>query len=198
MKTTGLILTTIFLTSCSFILAKIYGYRELDEFSIQDHQVFVGDYLGQLNVDTIIASKVSFEKWSDLQTNYLSEKGLSQPIQMIYLLKDSLISFQANCYAKGKIGSLDWNYDGRFNQFPPSSAVHPDYIIFGKESLLGAYPGVRMDEDKYTVLIFWTNMLSEISKDAIDITLANLRAFHKTDSAMIYLINIDKAFIGIR
>jgi hypothetical protein len=127
--------------------------------------------------------------------------GLSQPIQILYFDSTGrLISFHANCYAKGNLSGLDWNYDGRFEQFVPKSAIKLDSVYFSlnlikdclKTEINGNFKNSKL---KYTVVIFWTLMFETLSKKAIDLAIKNISQFGKQEEVAIYLINNDKAFL---
>src|SRR5699024_3760469 len=98
----------------------------------------------------------SYIQIRNLTKDTVVKKAFSQPIQILYFDKNGkLTSFHANCYAKGGLGHLNWNTNGRFNHFIPISAnniVREGLFI---QNFEGCYPRrkFRLNKD-YTKIIY--------------------------------------------
>ncbi|MBX6361776.1 MAG: hypothetical protein IRZ03_17060 [Acidobacterium ailaaui] len=170
----------------------------LKNFDKEKYEQFVAniDHHG-IELKSFYADTTSYENVRHLSKDKILMKAFSQPIQILYFnKKDSLISVQANCYAKGGLTNLNWNTDNRFNQFVPKSAINVKSAELTLSDFSRCYPNNLISSDKkYTVIIYWTLMLEKISRSAIKMTIDNIRQFHKEKEVTIYLINNDKSFI---
>ena len=119
---------------------------------------------------------------------------LYQPIQILYFEKDKLVSWHVNCTAPSHGFNLNWNYDQRFETFPPISPLNCDSINITLRQYKGVYPEISGNKD-FTVLIFWTNVLAKVSQSAIKTTFENINKFHKNNLCDVFLINDDNFLI---
>ena len=55
-----------------------------------------------------------------------------------------------------------------------------------------------MDNNEYLIVVFWSNMLSKISKSAIETVKSNLSKYGNVDQASIVLINTDKYYVSLQ
>lgn len=200
MKNILLIITLVLLTSCSLVLSKVYGVKELSKFDKQEYDNFISKLkIENTNYYSLVSDSASFRKSINLGDSILTKKDLYQPIHILYFEKKQIVSFQANCYAKGTLKNLNWNYDNRFSFFPPKSAVpitNEHNITF--EKFKEIYPQLKnIKEKRYSIIIFWTLMLKNISYDAIQTVFKNIKKFNKTNETIVYLINTDKFFVSI-
>ena len=199
-KNTLLIIFILLLTSCSTILKDIYGVKELKEFNNQEYEKTLSR-IKTYNVEyySFISDSANFRSLINLGDSILTEKDLYQPIQILYFENNRIISFHANCYAKGTLRKLNWNYDNRFSIFPPKSAIplkNENKITF--ETLKKIFPQLKnIEEKRYSVVIYWTTMLENISKDAIETVFKNIVKFDEVNKTNVYLINTDKFFISM-
>lgn len=192
------LLPLLILTSCSKLLNGIYGIKQIDIVEVAKINQFYAslDFEG-IETEKIIVDSVTFQSFRKHQDEGI-QKDLSQPIQIHYFKNGNLESFHANCYAKGSLKNLDWNYQDRFESFIPMSAVenlanHPDLTAVNK--IFKNYD-ISIN-NKVIIVIFWTRMLEEISKDAIELVLENIRQFDQEEEVKLLLINTDSFFSKI-
>jgi hypothetical protein len=196
------ILVVLASTGCSLLFSKVYDIKTLKNFDESKINAFNASITHEnILFHTIIGDSDSYNCIRKKSKSELMNNGLSQPIQILYFDSTGrLISFHANCYAKGNLSGLDWNYDGRFEQFVPKSAIKLDSVYFSlnlikdclKTEINGNFKNSKL---KYTVVIFWTLMFETLSKKAIDLAIKNISQFGKQEEVAIYLINNDKAFL---
>ncbi len=122
MKKLYFILLIISLSSCSNFLSKKYGIENIESFDESKYKQIVEniDFKNIVHYSTHQDSTAYECMRNEVATNPLQVKDMSQPIQLYYFNRDSLISFQANCYARGGMSNLNWNTLGRFEVFPPT------------------------------------------------------------------------------
>src|SRR5690606_12359248 len=153
------------LNSCSSVLKKLYGIEDLKEFNPVKYEETVSymqnhypDVVSLISDDTLF--KKHIEKFLDFNRN-----DLFQPIQILYYKDDMLISYHINCYAKGALnGRLDWNFDGKFDTYPPKTAAQ----IVDTQKLNDILSIYKMPEstDSDTIIFFWSTMLNRQAKEA--------------------------------
>jgi len=187
------------LSSCGALLSSLYGVKRLKKFDEEGFNNFKNKFVNKSTItDFFISSKESFKVYSNTTKDYYNIKNKSQPIQILYFENDSLISFHANCYAKGTAKNLNWNTDNRFETFPPKSAVDANLNI--RFSIIkNIYPQLNntviKNKKKYAVVFFWTNVLEKISHDAINQVYLNIEQHNMVDSVQIITLNNDNSFI---
>ena len=183
-------------TSCSALLSKKYGIEYLDSFDEKKYKEVV-ESIDFKNIPyySTYQDSTAYEKIRNLSLSQIQKKDMSQPVQIYYFEDDSLVSFQANCYAKGKGGNLEWNTSNRFNTFPPVSAIDLDSFPIEKKSLLQSVKRVdTQNKSKYTVFIYWTRMFGKISESAVRTVIDNIETHSQQEQTIIYLINNDDYF----
>jgi hypothetical protein len=74
--------------------------------------------------------------------------------------------------------------------FPPTTSVALDGYTVTRSQLMSIFPEIKGDSD-YTVIVFWTNMLSKISRSEIKTVYKNLKKFGRLNDVEVYLINDD-------
>lgn len=183
------------LHSCTPIFHKWYGIEALNEFDQEKYQktleelslMYPGPLLSYVGRDSM------FREYSLLDTTFGT--ATIQPIQVLYFERNTLKSFQANCYAKGSLlGTLDWNYDGRFDSFFPKSAIN---IEDKKLSLLDVKEifQIHSKAEDFTVVFFWTHFLKRESLRAFEEVVKNIEASPTDKKPTVFLINTDEAFL---
>ncbi|ADR23243.1 hypothetical protein MATR_29080 [Marivirga tractuosa] len=192
------IILVLGISSCTTLISKIYGVNQID--SINEEKI--NQFYNEFDFDGIQTSQVKIDSavFQNLREHEDStiKKDLGQPIQLHYFKDSDLVSFHANCYAKRSLRNLNWNYEQRFESFLPISAVED----------LECYPDLQRlnrmiadldtsSEEDIVIAIFWTRMLEDISKDAINIVLRNIREFEKEEKIRLILINTDSFFSKI-
>jgi len=194
LKKNPILLTMLFLfSSCSLLLKNVYGYKEIKEFDQKEYDKFIAEIKQSYPVNDKVSTYNEFYNYIALGKDSIQRKDLSQPIQILYFDRDSLVSFHANCYAKGQLSGLDWNYENRFSIFPPHSAKNPEDFNSIRFKKINEIFQFNDKLKKYTIIIFWTRMFEKISKDAIYLVINNLKT-NKVKDAQIILINTDHFF----
>lgn len=181
---------TLFGNGCMFL----YGVHPLKSFDTKNYDAFVKSVeKNNTHFLTTISDSISFEEYRSLQMDSLWKKHSAQPIQILYFSGDTLISYHVNCYARGKFTSINWNTDRRFEEFPPKTAVQSCDTILEYSQLKKIYNiGTKA---RYHIVIFWTNMLPRISKDAVNTVIDNVKKYNMESECDICLINIDKFYL---
>ena len=183
------------LNSCSSVLKKLYGIEDLKEFNPVKYEETVSymqnhypDVVSLISDDTLF--KKHIEKFLDFNRN-----DLFQPIQILYYKDDMLISYHINCYAKGALnGRLDWNFDGKFDTYPPKTAAQ----IVDTQKLNDILSIYKMPEstDSDTIIFFWSTMLNRQAKEAFKVVVDNIQNYYEgAGSPRIITINIDKVYL---
>jgi len=181
--------------SCTRILSKWYGIKELSYFDEKQYNDFISSIdTTQISFLSIVSESEQFKAIVDNATDSAQRKLFYQPVQIIYFKNDSIISYHINCLAGVKSRKLDWNVHDRFGFFPPNTAVDIHNITLSLTQFQKTYSDILYDRP-YNVIVFWTLMLEDISKNAIYTVAKNVRNFNMQDSTNIYLINTDKFFI---
>lgn len=192
-------LVLIVTSYCDSIMYKMYGIKKLQVFddSLYNHSLnsMIRNYSGSYY--SIVSHEDEFKNYH-MDYHNLGDKNIKQPIQILYFKEDSLLSFRANCYAKGNIfGQLDWNYNGAFDSFVPESAIH---IAANTPNLRKLFETYHIPEEKrndVTILFFWNNMLLKQSKSAFETIVKNINVHSNlSDGVSIILINTDKPYIN--
>ncbi len=138
-----------------------------------------------------------------------------QPLQTIYFNSDdSLISFNANCLAKGSRIStkLDWNYNGIYDNFPPKSnkyvpnpydttqKIKTRYIDIEKDSIINYIkPAFNLKntingEYDFEVFVFCGLMTKGWSEDIIEIVQNNVALDSGKNEIKVHYIITDELY----
>ncbi|WP_099367482.1 hypothetical protein [Sphingobacterium sp. 1.A.4] len=121
------------------------------------------------------------------------KNDLKQPLQIHYYTNDTLVSFHANCYAKGSFGgSLDWNYDGKFDEFIPKTSAQ----IKGNKGLNFIFNEFSLPQPKTknTIIFFWSNLMPKQSLETYKLIVENSKI--STGKSTLITINTDQFFAG--
>lgn len=192
----------LFNSSCTFVYKKMAGIH--NERSLSDAEQT--DYLHKLGAtsghyfyaDTSYLLKL-FSYYPDTAQHHRI-KNYYQPIQVQYYSKSEFIAFQMiNCYAGG-FPKLNWNENGRFDQYPPKEGVPPDSIVpFSRIASLvkpvGGTTNLTMAAgDTTTVLFYWCRWNFRESKRLHAYVLGNLQQSGKPYK--ILYVNTDRLMAG--
>ncbi len=180
----------IFLSSCSLL----FGIKNIQQFDQEKYDKVIAGLRKESGFTALVADTAQYRKTIHLGKTQEEKKCLSQPVQILYFKQSELVSYHVNCYAKPKLGSLNWNTEDRFDVFVPKTAVALEDVHFTLEDFREIYPVEPAKE--YTILIFWTRMTERISKDAVKEVNENLVKFGQKEHASIFLINSDQFFSG--
>ncbi len=183
--------------SCSVIFSTLYGVKKINGFDEKKYEKFISGIKDtSIDMYDVVIDSAQFMQIVTSDTSAFVRKNFSQPIQILYFdSAGKLISFQANCYAKGSLSNLDWNTNDRFNEFPPVSAVPANNLktnINRYKTILNKI-GYKKNKD-YVIIIFWTRMFEKISREAILTVFDNIKKFNENDKAAVILVNTDYFF----
>jgi len=191
------LITLCLLTSCSLILgihkikrktneqiiksAKKLGIPEADLFALDNSY---GKYIFKLDQTTFKAQTKNH--YQPLQALYFDETG-------------ALTKFYINCYAGGT--SLDWNKNGKLNNFPPNDQAPVDTILSLKKQLyyisnIGSsnLDAVKSDNSAYKVFVYWNIFMYKHSKKLINEIKRNCSLIQPDKKVKIIYVNNDNWF----
>ena len=185
-------LLVILVSSCKSLGYKMMGVKKLEGFDKQTYESFMRR-LPEVDYVDIVGEAEQFWSVMSLTSDSTILHRIYQPIQILYFDKDSLVSFHVNCTAPSKGFNLDWNYQGRFESFPPHSPLEFEVCPLSLGDYRSIYTEIEESEG-YSVIVFWTNMLYKFSRSAILSVVDNLKIYGQNLNIKLYLINNDKFF----
>ncbi len=181
--------------SCNKMMKGMYGIKDLTSFDsiayTKTTDAIKREYSG--DIQFIVSDTTQFRRYRNLDLGEY-DHALLQPVQILYFENDALKSYHANCFAKGGVGNLNWNVDGRFDSFIPNSAINIDSIDVSNNLLSDIYH-VKTDEKKVIVFVFWSNYLAKISESAIRLVLKNIEEANEVENTSVILVNTDYFYI---
>lgn len=182
-------------SSCNAILSKLYGVKEITNVDELEINEFVRKNTPQsLKYESFIIDSLQFSKLFPLTENQEYQNALKQPIQIFYFQKNNLVSYHANCYAKGKLNGVDWNYNGKFNSFPTVSDIDIVNFQFDNNSFSNIFGVTESQETETIIIVFWSTAFPKIAKSAIQTVYDNLHVNNKIPDSKIIYINTDDYF----
>ena len=146
--------------SCSLL----YGYKPIKQFDPNEYNSVISSVLDEnFRINHLISDSEQFDSYrrSVSDTNW-QQKLSGQPIQVLYFKGDTLVSYRANCFARGGLLNLDWNVNHRFERFPPTSALSLTHTMLSLPKIKKIYN--LTDNNEYLIIVFWNTMLSKVSK----------------------------------
>lgn len=194
-KVSFFFITLIGLQSCNPILQRLYGIEPLSSFDEEEYQNTLNEIASKYSgpIISIISQDSLLDQYSRVDTSF--ESNTTQPIQILYFQGNYLKSFQANCFAKGSLfGNLNWNYDGRFDTFFPTSALP----LKDKNLLLSDIKNIYkigQPTDDITIVFFWTNLMQKKSIEAFELIVDNIASYSLDREPTIIAINTDHFYI---
>lgn len=189
------LLAALLFSGCEKTMSVLYGVRNIDKFEqkrCDDFAASVGRE--SISLSALVSDSLQFVAYWNLFADTLWKRTAVQPVQILYFMGDTLVSYHVNCYAKGGMASLDWNTDNRFGQFPPQSAVPLTTLQLSFPQIVELY-GVEAKKD-LKIVVFWTNMLAKISKSAVNAALDNVEKHGQNKKCEVFIINTDTFFIN--
>lgn len=173
----------------------LYGYKNIKAFDESTYEKFISNVNDTaITIKSLISDYSKFEKYRTNFKDSLWRNSYSgQPVQILYFLNDSLVSYHINCMAPGLFSKINWNALGRFDCFPPLSAVSLCNVDININDILDLYQ--ISNNNNCVVFIFWTTMFKKISKSAIETVKLNFHQYGEDYNGMIYLINTDNYYI---
>lgn len=194
-RTVILLFASAFLfTSCQAVFKAFVGFKPMERFDPGKYEAFVDNLPKDVPFTSIVSSVEQSLAVIEFDTAKQAQHNLYQPIQMLYFRGGELVSYHVNCMAPAKGFGLNWNYDGRFETFPPKSPLNCDSINISLAQYQRVYPEINGDGE-YTIIVYWTNVLPKISRSAIKTVFANLKEFQQVGNCQVYLFNDDQFLI---
>lgn len=178
----------------------LYGLKQLKPLSINDIQKQAKVYhIPSENSYYLDSSYRHLLAIFDAATQAVAVKNHSQPLQALYFnAQQQLVSFQVNCYAGG-FPNLDWEQNGHFNTFPPTTLAPIDSLLSLNQILAILKPlnkdlSPKITPQGPTILVFWSRFMGRQSKRFIQLVQENHQNLAPTPSQIIY-INTDNLFV---
>ena len=184
----------VLMSGCSLM----YGYKPIKQFDHKEYDAVISSVSDEnFKIYPLISDSAQFASYRAILSDSLwQHKTSAQPIQILYFKGNTLVSYHINCTARGSLSGLNWNTDHRFETFPPASAMPITPSMQSLSEVKNIYH--IADNNEYLIIVFWSNMLSKISKSAIETVKSNLSKYGNVDQASIVLINTDKYYISIQ
>jgi len=175
----------------------LFGYRTIEAFDKASYDRFIEKVMADtIPAMSIISTENQFALYRSLSQDSLWRESFSgQPVQILYFYKDSLVSYHINCLAEGKIFGLNWNTDGRFLSFPPQSAIPTNKVGISFNDIRNTFDLGNIDKN-YSIVVFWSNMLSKVSKSAVEMVKENMNQYRDPKNAELILINTDNYYVA--
>lgn len=185
-----LLITMVFLSSCQSLFETLAGIHQMDQFDSDKYETFIGRLPGDISFTSIIGTAEQSLEVIEFDTTEWYRHKLYQPIQLLYFHGNELVSYHVNCTAPARGFGLNWNYDQRFESFPPKSPLNCDSTSITLNQYIGVYPEIN-GNGKYTLIIFWSNVLEKVSRSAIVTAFKNLKKFGQVSNCDVFLVNDD-------
>ncbi len=171
---------------------KIYGvktpksFRKMECTELYNQSPTTDISISCVSIDSSTFSKfMSYDDKGDSICN-----AMGQPLQIHYFRTDSLISFHANCYAKGGIGKLDWNVYNRFETFPPNT------VPFSELKQDKSFPEFlkTTTRKEYQIVLFWTQLLEKQAANLVQLVVDHIKSNNAQAKVELILVNTDDYF----
>ncbi len=185
-----LLIATVFLSSCQSLFETFAGIHQMDQFDSDKYETFIERLPYDISFTPIIGTTEQSLEVMKFDTTEWYRHKLYQPIQLLYFHGNELVSYHVNCTAPARGLGLNWNYDHRFESFPPKSPLNCDSTSITLSQYMGVYPEI-CGNGKYTLIIFWSNVLEKVSRSAIVTAFKNLKKSGQVSNCDVYLINDD-------
>lgn len=172
----------------------LFGVQKIDGYNAEQCENFYKKLPKDFVFTPLVCDEAQFFQVSQLGADSMQIKDLYQPLKIMYFHGDSLVSYHINCYCPPTLFfNLKWNFKNQFDVFPPTTTVPLDGYTVTRSQLMSIFPEIKGDSD-YTVIVFWTNMLSKISRSEIKTVYKNLKKHGPSTGSgtvEVYLINDD-------
>ncbi len=179
-------------SSCKALGYKLIGVKHLNGFDKKAYDGFL-QKLPDVDYVDIVGDAEQFQSVMKISSDSTMRHSLYQPIQILYFHKNDLVSYHINCTAPSKGLDLDWNYQGRFESFPPVSPIEVKDYSLSLADYRNIYTEIA-ENDGYCVVVFWTNMLYKFSRSAIMTVLENIECCASNLDVKLYFVNNDIFF----
>lgn len=179
-------------SSCKALGYKLIGVKQLNGFDKKEYNGFL-QKLPDVDYVDIVGNVEQFQSVMKISSDSTIRHSLYQPIQILYFYKNDLVSYHINCTAPSKGFNLDWNYQGRFDSFPPVSPVEVNDYSLSLVDYRNIYLEIA-ENNGYCVVVFWTNMLYKFSRAAILTVIENIERYASNMDVKLYFVNNDMFF----
>jgi len=193
----SIFLLLLLCSSCSLIFRTMFGFNKIASININDYNDFVSKCKdNDLSMRFFISDSSYIANISKYGQTTQFKDYLKQPMQAFLFFNDSLKFFTANCLVPPKLPNLNWNYQNKFEEFPPKNTVNLDSISLSFSNFKIVLPELRgLGNYNYIYIINWNLMTERQSFNLIDEIKNNIKKFDKMDSVSVVLINTDDFYI---
>ena len=183
--------TLLALTGCNTLMPTLFGLQEIHGYDARQCEKFYKRLPKDFDFTPLVYNNEQFFAVSNLGADSMQMKDLYQPLKIMYFHGDSLVSYHINCYCPPTVFfNLKWNFKHQFDVFPPTTTVPLEGYTVTRSQMQSVFPEIK-GEKEYTVLVFWTNMLTKISRSEIKTVHRNLKKFGHLNDVEVYLVNDD-------
>lgn len=165
-----ILLVGLLVQGCSPLAKLVFGISEIDEYRPEQAESFLADAQKLLPCEMIVSDSAQYMQMihlSEADTDMMHHR--SQLVQVLCFDTDTLCFYHISCYAQTGIVRINWNHYGSFDHFPPAPTVVADPTRAMTLSRYAAiYPQLAQQDKRYTVVLFWTNVLRRVSRQALE------------------------------
>lgn len=183
--------TLLALTGCNTLMSTLFGLQEIHGYDARQCEKFYKRLPKDFDFTPLVCNNEQFFAVSNLGADSMQMKDLYQPLKIMVFHGDTLVSFHINCYCPPTVFfNLKWNFKHQFDVFPPTTTVPLEGYTVTRSQMQSVFPEIK-GEKEYTVLVFWTNVLTKISRSEIKTVHRNLKKFGHLNDVEVYLVNDD-------
>jgi len=192
----SLLMLCMLAQSCRPLAKAVFGIEEIQEYRPERVEMFQDEAQKLLPCEMLVSDSAQYARMIRLG---VADTGMmhhrSQAVQILCFDGDSLIFYHISCFAQTGPLKIDWNHYGSFDRFPPSPTIVADT---SKDMTLNRYadiyPTLVPHGKRYTVVVFWTNVLRRVSRQALE-ALARSVGGHESECRVV-LVCSDPFFAG--
>ena len=190
-----LVFTLLLLQGCAPLVKAVFGIDEISDYRPERVESFHAEAQRLLPCEMLVSDSAQYARMVRLSvadTDMMQHRA--QPVQVLCFDGDSLCFYHISCYAQTGPVSIDWNHYGSFDRFPPAPTVVPDTsgaMTLGRYADI--YPALTAHDKRYTVVVFWTNVLRRVSHKAVEAVARSVRG-HEADCRVV-LVCSDPFFV---
>jgi hypothetical protein len=196
LKILSLLTITLLINSCGIIMKNLLGFETIRGFDLVKYNTFISNF--QNDKFNVIFNICDSSRYVEIAQIPMSDKFQSltlQPMKSYLFINEKLEFFIANCLVPPKLSNLNWNYQNKFNYFPPINSIELDSFNMTLIKFNGMFSNLYSESFKYVYIVDWTLMAERQSKNLIEQIFKNVEKFNKQDSTLIILNNVDDFFI---
>jgi hypothetical protein len=196
---TFIFILSITLTSCSKMIFRLYGMKNIKEVDDKTILRYAKRYQIPLkNIYQLDTAYFSFLFSLDSAKYETQIKNHYQPLQALYYENNGYLqSFHTNCYTGG-FPNLKWNREEIFDTFLPEPRAPVDSIVSLQKLLNYLIPlqetqDFSIDSFDYIVVIHWNRFMGRQSKRLIQLVQENVKLSGNKTVEILY-VNNDNIF----